>query len=471
MNARTVVIISPHFAPSGLPNAHRARQFVRHLPEFGWKPIVLTVDPRFYQEKPDPELMDLLPRDLEIIRTSALRPKSPGGYGFGDLAIRSFWQTYRALVQLCRRRQVDLIHFPCPPNYQMLLGPRIWHRFRVPYVLDFTDPWNSDWLRDNAPALSKLWFTHQLSVVLEPHVLRDVSHVVCVSDGLSRAIQSRYPRLGPDRCSVIPFGGEPELFEHIRRTPRASSQWRADDGHFHLLYLGAMWEAAYETLDSFLRAIALLKERLPQLYARVRVHFVGTSYRPDPRGCSQVLARARAAGVAEVVDEQPERLPLLDAVRTLAGADGLLMLGSSEPHYSGSRLLPYLHARKPLLAVLHGDSDAMRMLQRSRAALAVSYNDTRPARQCVEEIVSQLTQLLSQPAVVGNFVDWDYIEQFSARRMTQKLAQAYQHTGAGTGRYLVCAPPARKTCTCPRSPKGVLRERGVEHKGCGSSQS
>src|SRR5437879_10502531 len=44
-----------------------------HLPEFGWNPIVLTVRPEFYQEKPDWDLMPLLAPGLEVIRSEERR--------------------------------------------------------------------------------------------------------------------------------------------------------------------------------------------------------------------------------------------------------------------------------------------------------------------------------------------------------------------------------------------------------------
>src|SRR5262249_52972262 len=109
---RTVVIVSPHFPPSGLPNAHRARQFVRHLPEFGWEPVVVTVRPEFYQERTDPELMTLLPPGLEVIRTAAVPPKWPRGRGVGDLALRSLRHLYKAVAGLCRSRRVDVLYLP-----------------------------------------------------------------------------------------------------------------------------------------------------------------------------------------------------------------------------------------------------------------------------------------------------------------------------------------------------------------------
>lgn len=423
--ARTVVIVSPHFPPSGLPPAHRTRQFARYLPEFGWTPVVLTVRPEFYQEKPDWELMQLVPADLEVIRTAAFPPKTSGGLGVGDLGLRCILQFRRALARLFRRRRVDLLFLPCPPNYPLLLGRWAWENFGVPYVIDYIDPWNSDWLRRTARFPSKLWLSYRLAVCLEPYCLRHVRHVTSVSQGTNETVRRQYPWLRESQFSVLPYGGEPELFEHLRRHPRLSRHLGPRDGKYHLVYLGVMWDAAYDTLDAFLDALRRLRDREPGLYARLQVHFLGTTYHPNAKGVFQVRPRAEAKGVADVVRESPERLPFLDALRTLSQADGLLMLGSSEPHYTASRLLPYLHARRPLLAVFHEASDATQLLRASGAAAVVLYGPGCPPASRVDEICARLGEFLREPAYDPASVDWDRIAQFSVRALTRQLADSF----------------------------------------------
>src|SRR5262245_64357667 len=84
---RSVVIVAPHFPPSNLTAGHRARLFATHLAKFGWRPIVLSVEPRFYEEPLDPELTALVPDDVEVLRTAAL-PVHPLRL-VGDLGLRA----------------------------------------------------------------------------------------------------------------------------------------------------------------------------------------------------------------------------------------------------------------------------------------------------------------------------------------------------------------------------------------------
>lgn len=427
MRNRNVVIVSPHFPPSGLPPAHRTRQFARYLPDFGWTPIVLTVQSQFYQEPLDPELMQLVSPDLEVIRTTAIRPKRPGGFGIGDLGLRSFFPIYRALRRLCQQRRARVIYMPCPPNYPLVLGRRIWEEFAVPYVFDYIDPWICDWLRKTAKPFTKPWMGHLLSVLLEPYAIRRVSHVTAVSKGTNDSVRTNHPWLKESQFSALPYGGEPELFEDLRRHPQPSLHLERRHGQFQLVYLGAMWEAAYGTLDTFLDAVRRVKEQQPEIFARLRIHFLGTTYRPDAKGHYQILPRAREKGVAEVIHEQPERLPFLEALRTLSQADGLLMLGSCEPHYTASRLLPYLHAQRPLFAVFHEESDATRLIRSCRPATLITYGSTRPVATCTEEIASRLVDFIRQTRYDPAAVDWSHIAKFSARAMTAKLAEAFDH--------------------------------------------
>jgi len=61
-----ILIIFPHFPSSNLAGVHRPRLFAQHLPEFGWEPVILIVDKKYYEEAPDWNLVKLFPKDLRI---------------------------------------------------------------------------------------------------------------------------------------------------------------------------------------------------------------------------------------------------------------------------------------------------------------------------------------------------------------------------------------------------------------------
>ena len=69
---KNVLIISPDFLPSTLVGVHRARGLANYLEEFGWHPIVLTVDSKYYKDPVADEMNRLLRDEVEVDRKSVV---------------------------------------------------------------------------------------------------------------------------------------------------------------------------------------------------------------------------------------------------------------------------------------------------------------------------------------------------------------------------------------------------------------
>ena len=146
----------------------RALKFVKYLPQCGWKPVVLTVQPEFYRLV-DESLLDEIPPEADIIRTGSLEPKgrsysrvldsyhgSPQGiqrtlktlrqrvYGYflvhQDEEFLWLPQALRAANSILRERSVDVILTTSPPHCVQWLGLRLWRKHKLPWVVDLRDP-------------------------------------------------------------------------------------------------------------------------------------------------------------------------------------------------------------------------------------------------------------------------------------------------------------------------------------------
>src|SRR5512138_559712 len=98
---RRVLCISPHFPPDSTAATHRLRLLAPHMTAHGWRPTVLTVDPRDYEGRLDPALERSVPAGVRVVRTRAWAPSLSRRFGFGDLGIRAFrglWQGATALL-------------------------------------------------------------------------------------------------------------------------------------------------------------------------------------------------------------------------------------------------------------------------------------------------------------------------------------------------------------------------------------
>jgi hypothetical protein len=418
---RQVVIVAPQFPPGNLTGGHRCRYFAMHLPKFGWKVKVLTVKPSYYEEKLDYELEKLLPPDLEVIRTKAF-PIRPIRL-IGDIGIRALWWHYRTLCSLIRKEKVDLIYIPIPPNYSAMLGPLIYRRFGIPYAIDYMDPWVHTW-PGCEKLFSKAWFSYHLAKILEPIVLRNISLITGVAPGYYEGVLKRYPWLGVSRRFALPYGAEEADFQYLDKHPRPPYLFNPCDGGFHIVYAGAMLPRAYSTLEALFKAIIIFKKDYPYFVQKLKFHFIGTGSNPiDPKSFT-VKPYAKRYNLLDTIFENPARIPYLDVLNHLKYSNAVLLLGSSEPHYTPSKVFQAVLSLRPVIALLHAKSTAVGILKETNAGIVVSFDEEMPVEKRIDEIVQAIYQALnynySQEAI-----NWDAFRAYSAEAMAQRLAKAF----------------------------------------------
>lgn len=421
---KCVLIIGADFVPSSLPPATRIRFFATHLEDFGWHPIVLTVSPEFYESTSDIENQQLLPEDLEVIRTSALHASWTRRLGFGDVGLRSLWHHWQALKKLCKNGQVDLIFIPVPPYVPMILGRLAHMRFGIPYVIDYIDPWVTEyyWSLPRKQRPPKWVLADTLSRCLEPFALARAKKITGVSQGTTDQVKSRYLWLTA-KATAIPYGAEASDFNYMRNNPRRNTIFSANDGRFHLCYVGAYVESMEKTLRAFFAAIKTGLIRDPSLFGKLVVHFVGTTYATNGSDPFRVTRIARDCEVDELVNEHPERIPYLDSLQLMLDAAALLLLGSEQTHYTASKVFPSVLSGRPLLAVFHRDSSVSSILGEVGAGRLVTFNEVKPVDSCVREISVELEHLLRLED--ESCVNWEAFKPYTTRAMTALLAHSF----------------------------------------------
>ena len=142
----------------------------------------------------------------------------------------------------------------------------------------------------------------------------------------------------------------------------------------------------------------------------------------------RVLPEARALGVAEVIDEIPARIDYFDALDVLVRSDAVLLLGSSERHYTASKLYPAILSRRPLVAMYHNESSVVAILGRAArppSVRLITYDDSNRAESRVEAVYAELKSMLDAPIYDPADVRQSVLEEYSARSMAGRLASLF----------------------------------------------
>ncbi|MGC8534740.1 MAG: glycosyltransferase [Rhizomicrobium sp.] len=417
-----VLLVSLEFPPSSVASVHRARHLAKYLPRFGWHPVVLMVDERLQKEAVDYPLAELVPEDLEILRIGAL-PLSPlRRLGIGDISLRAYFHLRASLARLLAERHFDVVFMTGPPYYQMMLTGWIKRRFHLPVVLDFQDPWVSH-VGGLEPIWSKAGVTHGLAVLLEPRAVRSAAFITSVSDRQNEEMAARYPWLDGTRMAGIPIGGDPDDFRQLARAEGSQVSREVT-----VSFVGTVTPRALKVHEVVLQGLGQLRAEQPEVGSRLRLRFVGTSNQPDGK-LHSIRDLALGLGLADVVREEPARVPFLEALRLMANSDALLLIGSDEPHYTASKIYPALMAGRPFLSVFHALSSAHAILAHAGGGIALSFKDPASLATLHKQIARAFAELVTKHGDLG-VVDPKAYAPFTAAAVSERYAKIFDRVKA-----------------------------------------
>jgi hypothetical protein len=401
-----VLIVSPHFPPDNGAASHRMRLLAPRLLEHGWKATVVAADSRDLASGKEPELEEFVHGTLCVERVRALGGGRGRFLGIGDLGLRTLTSAYRRSRDLLRSEVYDAILVTLPPHYTALLGPWLHRASGVPYVLDYQDPWVGAWgvTVGGGPGGRPEWksrISHRIARLLEPYAVAKAAGLISVSAGTLDGVLERNPELRRLPRAEVPLGGEPLDFARARHTLRANRFFDASDGLLHVAYVGTVPPVGgLAVVQGFFAGLALLLSRRPDLRARLRFHFLGTSMLSVGTPAPLVLPLAEHADVRDCVEEHPLRIGYLEALTVLSQAGALLLLGGTERHYTASRIYPALLSGAPLVAVYREESTVCKvLLQQGPKATThlVTFGASEGPQSVRERVAEALAALAAEP--------------------------------------------------------------------------
>jgi hypothetical protein len=378
--------VSPHFPPANGADAHRVRTTIPFFSEFGWEVEVLSVAMNCLSVPEDAWLAEGIPGDIIVHCAQGITRRWSRIPGFGTLDLRARGALRRAGDRLLASKKFDLIYFSTTVFGILSLGVHWKRRFGVPFVIDYQDPWVSDYYRTHPQVTPpggrlKYWVVGRMARWQEPRTLAECAGLTAVSPAYAPQLQARYPGLHKLPVLTAPFPGSLRDFDRAANGTVLQNCFDPNDGKKHWVCIGVSGAMMHKALRAFFSAVTRQVKTNPELRDRLRIHFIGTSYAPEGKAAPVVLPLAEAAGLDGMVDERTTRIPYSEALRCLKEADALIVPGSDESSYNASRLFPYLLARKPTLVMFHEKSPVSALVERVGGATLVPFgNDDDPGQ-------------------------------------------------------------------------------------------
>jgi hypothetical protein len=416
---KNILIIYPHWPPSNLAGVHRARLISNFLPDFGWHPIVLTVHEDFYEEKPDYVFLKTVRSTTEVIKVEAKPVKSSNRF-IGDITLRAFAQLKAKALEIIQERKIDFIWVPIPSFYSALLARKIYNESKVPYGIDYIDPWVNSFVGQEK-LFSKAWLSNQIAKWMEPYAVKKAALISGVDEAYYKPVLARNFKRKKVVHIGMPYGFDPR--DHQIQLDDVKLPWAADEEAY--VYAGAFLPKSHFFLKSLFACIADWKEK-GDWPSKKKLYFLGTGNYPGKK----ISDYAKEYEIENIVKEQNDRFPFLHILYFLNQAKGVMVLGSTEQHYTASKIFQSLLSKRPVFAVFHHLSSAVHILNESQASQYLCLYDEKVEKESfVQEVKSKAKSFF-----LGSKNDWSpnlaVLEKYSAKASAEKLLIAINKTSS-----------------------------------------
>jgi glycosyltransferase involved in cell wall biosynthesis len=425
-----VLVISYYFPPMGGVEVKRVTRFVRHLPEFGWDPIVVTSKGGHWNAF-DESLLTELPEGLDIIRFRAINhPSVVHRSRLLEEEGVNAWQEFRRsrkLLDRFRRRleTYDEKHLCFPDDKNWWAANVQWHfrslirKFKPDVIWATGPPWSnlvlSHWLsrKTGIPAIADIrdpWSWHPQRLwagarqqPLEREVLAGHAHVVTVTEGFRNRYAQLYPELS-NRLHLIRNGFEDSDFGKPKSRIHAATFCYVGS-----LTAGNLKDVRKRTLYLFLKALGTLRDKQEPGIEGIRIKVAGRNVNASQALVDEMGLNDRVCILGA--------LPTSEARKLREEADVLILIDmlyeNRDSTFIALKVYEYLAANRPILALLPEGSEAGEIIRKAKRGVVCRVDD-------VEDIANGIRRLLTNAFEYDPTSD---VSEYSVLNTTRQLAE------------------------------------------------
>lgn len=376
-----VLLVAFHFPPQrGSSGIQRTLKFAQHLPQLGWKPLVLSAHPRAYKATSEDQMNDV-PADLVVRRPFALdsgRHLAFRGRYLRPTALPDRWISWLfgavpAGLKLIRefRPQVIWSTYPIPTAH--LIGFALKRLTGLPWIADMRDPMTEK----NTPENRMVWHAYRW---VEKLTVRNCTRIVFTTPGAMAMYRARYPEIPASRFRVIENGYDEDDF--VRATASYTPAPKRG-GPLVLLHSGIIYPLERDP-SAMLAALGELRREGHVTPETLRVVLRASVHE---QLLSRLIEQHALHGL--VVLEPP--IPYRAALAEMLDADALLVMQAS--HCNGqipAKLYEYMRASRPILALTDPAGDTAATMRQAGLDTIAPLDDKEAIKAAVLRFVGLL---------------------------------------------------------------------------------
>ncbi|MFH1674147.1 MAG: glycosyltransferase [Pseudomonadota bacterium] len=411
---KKVLIIDERFPSTG---GSRTEKFVKYLPQFGWEPIVLTIDqigrnpfaeellnnysgprPKIYGTKTLPNFSILKKFNLQRI----------GGYlnsFFFVPDVTVAWLPYAIEegLKIIHRESPQIIYSTSPSEGVHLVARFLKKKSGLPWVADFRDLWTLYEKRYNPPTS----FHHLVNTYIEKSIYLRWSDFIIANTPHNKAMLCKHFSVDSSKLEVITNGFDPD--DALKPEQRNEIKEKMTLGYFGGLEKHAI--CYQEFLAGFERALRLEKGISLNLWSAIS---------------DQLKSDFQENGLNRHITLKP-CVSHQQGMKELGGADVLVvLLANGYPHVVPQKLYNYLALNKPILAIVPPNGYAASIVQETNSGVVVSPDD-------ISGIADSLTELHEQwrSGSFGIKVNDAAVRKYRRDELTRKLSVVFDNIQSG----------------------------------------
>lgn len=375
-----VLMVGFHFPPCALSSGHlRLLAFAKHLPEYGWNPIVLSARGYAY-EKTDATSIAAIPPGTPVHRAFALdarkhlgfRGKYPSILAQPDRWISWWPAAVLSGLRLIRRHRIGAIWSTYPIMTAHCVAYTLSRIAGLPWVADFRDPVASS-------VAGKNQMTRATQLRWEQRIIATAACSVFTTPSARKACVARYPAESQGKLIVeVPNGFDEDDFKGLPEPEPPGKH-----ATLHFVHAGALYPGGRNPIP-FFEALANLKRSgvisAPDIHVTLRASGAEAQY-------AMALERL---GLGDIVTLAPF-MPYKDALTEQVRADCLLLFqGREYDHQIPAKLYEYIRLSKPILALVGAQGDTAEVLQAVPHAAIAPLDDASMIEAALVKVIDGL---------------------------------------------------------------------------------